>query len=735
MIAGKILKIFKKGAKAASKHKGKKGTVAAVQWPAGIRIGIFGHQNSGKTVYLTVLNEESKISKELQISVTDNATAGEFLNNYRQIWGLGTSADSGTVVDMHGERKFPDSTKAEKVLQFTAILNRTHKIPVVTYDYNGEAVSIAKQSELSDKVFDFMTGCDGILFFFDPKILGAEIEIQSHAASFVNMLEQIAPLSSRMPIPVGLVVTKADILPGFTGESQTVLVGAEDEQFFSDDFEIFLEKVLNSNRIASNAQWAGSVRNILVKLREFLRVVVGRTLNFQIFFISNTGDTPEKIGVDVGRSVYMPPSKIRPSGVKEPFAWILGAIMKNRRLTKLRSVTKFVAIISIAWMLLYSLPFIYHFSFLLPRPYNVEESILKNYDGNVLGTSQSERSTIMNAYSRYKDSWLVKKMFRDFQIPAKRIYDTYRGFNTNKSIEKLENLINRFSLIVRDSASWPKLNPANDSIIYTDRHDTLIADLEELHVGDETSALYRRSDRALTFWDLFNRYIQGRRDSVSVGLIMEQVQLYRESAKNISSAENKLMETMSGLATAQKKVVAKQVDTQKGLEEYEGLKKRINNSTDAAFLLGRAVRELKQIKGRLHSSNAEQIAAINSYLKAVERYDKKRQYTCKLETVPDMGHLHIEVTPDGQSPQWNVKTQLLEGDEHQMEWRTGYDIHIAFDELKHNCQWGNIPSDKIVLKDKYSLFGLEGNLTFPNIGKTITISFKGGLKEKLPKLK
>ena len=60
---------------------------------------------------------------------------------------------------------------------------------------------------------------------------------------------------------------------------------------------------------------------------------------------------------------------------------------------------------------------------------------------------------------------------------------------------------------------------------------------------------------------------------------------------------------------------------------------------------------------------------------------------------------------------------------------------IDFDDLKHTCQWGNIPSDKIVLQVKYSLFEMEGNISFPNLGKTIGISFKGGLKEKLPKLK
>ncbi|MCX6826024.1 MAG: hypothetical protein NTV06_01965, partial [candidate division Zixibacteria bacterium] len=129
----KILKVFKFGSKQVSKHQGKK-VEGGYSWPAGLRIGIYGHANCGKTVYFTVLNEECKISKDLQISVTDNATAAEFLSNYRSIWGLGTATDAGTVVDLRGEKKFPEPTAADKLLLFTAILDRKKKIPVVAYD-------------------------------------------------------------------------------------------------------------------------------------------------------------------------------------------------------------------------------------------------------------------------------------------------------------------------------------------------------------------------------------------------------------------------------------------------------------------------------------------------------------------------------------------------------------------------------------------------------------------------
>ncbi|MEW5923577.1 MAG: hypothetical protein AB1746_06280 [Candidatus Zixiibacteriota bacterium] len=719
----------------ASKQKGKKGEGGGgLVWPSGTRIGVFGHDNSGKTVYFTVLNEECKISKDLQISVTDNATAGEFLSNYRSIWGLGTTGDAGTVVDFKGEQKFPDPTKSDKVLQFTAVLNRRKKIPVVTYDYNGKGVSISDRGEMSDKIFDFMGGCNGILFFYDPKILGAELQTQAHVASFVNMMEHLAPLNKRLPIPVALVVTKADVLPGYS-ENQTILVSGEEEHFIAEDFELFVEKVLNSNRIASSSDWAGSVRNILVKLREFLRIVVGRTLDFQIFFVSSTGSTPEKIGADVGHSIYAPPAKIRPIGVREPFYWILSAITRAKKIALFRKAAKFVALISAIWMLFYSLPFLYHFKILYPKPQRVEHNILKAYDGNQLNTTDAERQSIIREYRNYETRWLVRQVFPDFQLPAKKIREIYSDFNIGKAIARLDNLILDFSRIVKDSTLWPRINPSNDSLILQPDHEKLLAGLNELHVGDEGSTLYVRSGRTLIYWQLFTQYLAYRDDTTAAVAIQDQVKFDRANSRDLSAAENQLGDALNGIAKIKKQVVAQIVDSKQAVEEFEEIKDRINNSTEPAFVLGKAVNDLKKIRGKLNpATDNAQISAIDTYLKDVEKWSKKRRYVYKISSIPEMGHIHVEVTSKGDNPTWPLETQFLEGDEYALEWKIDDDIHIAFDELKHNCQWGKMPSDKTVLKGKYSLFDMDGSILFNNIGKTIIISFTPSLKDQLPKL-
>ena len=154
----KLGKLFKGGSKG-----GKKGG-SSFEWPSGTRIGIYGHANSGKTVYLTVLNEECKIGKDLQLSITDTATASDILSNYRAIWGVGTETGSGTVVDLRGEKKFPDPTPDGKLLLFNAIVDRSNKYSVCTYDYGGKAISLNSSGELADKVADFTLGCDGLLF-------------------------------------------------------------------------------------------------------------------------------------------------------------------------------------------------------------------------------------------------------------------------------------------------------------------------------------------------------------------------------------------------------------------------------------------------------------------------------------------------------------------------------------------------------------------------------------------
>jgi hypothetical protein len=253
-----------------------------------------------------------------------------------------------------------------------------------------------------------------------------------------------------------------------------------------------------------------------------------------------------------------------------------------------------------------------------------------------------------------------------------------------------------------------------------------------MHIGGEESVLFIRSDRMLNYWGLFTRFIKDGNDSTLTEEITKQVDFDRNNAKNYSGTEEKLGEALLNLVAEKESKVQSVV----GLGEYDKIREQINNSSDPAYVLGRAVKELKKIKGKLISgAYSKQISAIDTYLNEVESWHTRRQYTCVLETVPDMGHLHIEVTRSGRSPSWSKETQLLEGEEVKLKWKIGDVIHIAFDELKYPCTWGKKSSDKKILQGKYALFAMEGEIAFRNIGKTVTIKFKKRLRDRLPKLR
>ncbi|HWR83013.1 MAG TPA: GTPase domain-containing protein [Candidatus Deferrimicrobium sp.] len=737
MRLSKLFKFAKKGAKAAAKHRGKAAPAGGFEWPSGVRVGVFGHANSGKTVYFTVLNEECKVAKNLQISVTDSATAGDFLTNYRRIWGVGAATGVGTVVDLREEKKFPDPTSVDRVLQFKAIIDRTKKVPIVAYDYDGKAVSISEGHQLADKVFDFMSVCDGILFFFDPKVLGAELQTQAHVASFVNMLERLAPLHRRLPIPVALVVTKADVLPGFTSENQTILISGEDEHMLADDYELFLEKVLASPKIAANAAWAGTVRDALVKLRDLLRVVVTRTLNFQIFFISSTGQPPERIGTEVGRSVYAPPARMTPIGVREPFYWLLKAIARSRGIRRVRTLARVVAVLGLLWIALCSFPYLYHFKVLLPAATQAEDNILESYSGNRLRASNDEKARIIRAYNSYERSLTTKWFFPRYLVPAGQIRAIYSRAHTNVATDELNRLIDQMTTVVRERSLWPAFNPANDSLILSETHRQIETDLKSYRTGDETSPVYARADRVLTLWELFKTAILTPADTTPWGKVAEQINYDTKlHAKEQSKEEIALTGALTDAVLGRMQQKAKAETAQKAGSELDDLMSQINANPDRKYRVGDAVDKLKSIKAALQDNPARQqdIQRIDEYLSQAEYFNKPQTYHFVLTSCPPDHHIHIMVRKGGKGGVWPKGEQLLMGDKFTLEWKSGDHVLIGIDEKHVNKpeSWGESPKDLKELKDRLSLFDMDGTLTFPG-GQSIGIGCEDDLDSKLPK--
>jgi GTPase SAR1 family protein len=731
----KFFKLGQKGAKRAKKAKG--AAAAAPAWPEGTRVGVFGHENSGKTVFFTALYTQSKTTKDFHVSVRDNATANEFFKNDMAIKGVDVdSGGTGTIAAKSVPKKFPERTVKDLVLQFTAILDGAKKIPVVTYDYNGKAASISERSDEAEKIRSFMADADGLLFFFDPKILRADPEVQARVSSFVNILELIVSLKSRLPIPVGLVITKADTLPGYTGEDKTILIRPKDEQVIAEDYDGFLERVLGFESLADDREWASSVRNVLVKLREFIRVVVGRTLDFQIFFVSSTGNKPEKIGEEIGRSIYAPPEKVNPCGVTEPFHWILGSIVRSRRLNVLRRISALIVAVSIIWIALWSIPYLINFGGLRSAT-GTERKAVKEAGGDSRLMSSTQTTDVFNAYKRYAGNWFVRKMFPEYQVQAARMKDLYGGIGTTSAAGRIDAILVQLAGLLGDEKTRPVYDRAKKSVKMNDSAKRLLDELKELHSGDENEPTYKRAGRALFLWGLYEKYLMNTSDAAIPNSIWEQIAAnakspdYNESERKYGAA----LMNIVGKASPQEVPTLQEVNANLG--EYDALKGQIDGENpDPEFVLGEAVTKLQAIRaGLVPGVNNAQISAIDAFLSEAKQWDRARTYSFRLQSVPGDGHIHYEVTESGENPRWDkVGMQYFQGDKIDLEWQPGDEIHIAYDDAGAEEHWGKTSTDMIVLRGKYSIFDMDGSVTLLK-GTRIQFSYKGGLKAQLPKLK
>lgn len=714
----------------AAPSKDKKKDGGGFDWPSGARVGVFGHSNAGKTVYFTVLNEDCKVARDLQISVTDNATANELLINFKRIWGVGTHAGPGTHVDLREERKFPDLSQRDRVLQLTAIIDRSQKVPVVTYDYPGSAIDISAASDYTDKVADFMANCDGLLFFFDPKVLGSEYQCHTHVASFVSMLEKLAPLEDRLPIPVALVITKADTLPGFSGEEQTVLVGAEEEPVVCQDYETFLERVLTSDRVTRDAAWAGTVRDILVKTKEFIKVVVGRTLDFQIFFVSQTGESPEKVGAEEGRSLYKPPEKVRPVGVRKPMYWLVKAIARNRSLNKMRAFNRWVRLISTGVVIAVSFFYALHFWFFLARVTSLHSATVG--DKHESECTVSELNHLSSKYSIYSSNWMVRPLFPAFAIQAHNMARKLDTLETGKSTNLFDDVLKEFGMVIGNEDLWPTPTPTRDGVIHTGRSQLLDNSLNSaVAQTDSGSVPYLRAQRTLELWELFKACIPAMTDPTKLELLHSTIDRYQNTpGVEISSGETQLFIKLLDVKAREeeKKSAATAVVN---FPEYV---ERINGNEDIEYRLDGAVSELEELRKKLVPGSKE-YKAIGKYKAAANKFKREATYNYQISYLPDGAHIHVEVTTQAGMPQWTVADEWYKGSTHEITWSPNMVIHVAIclgDNT--NCQWGKRATDHTKLDNKYSIFDMDGELLFSS-GAKAKFSFSPSLRKGLPKLK
>ncbi len=731
----------KKAKLAASGKKGGKPAVTT-QWPSGIKIGIVGHGYTGKTVLYTVLYEESRFAGELQLSVSDTATSNELVKNTRAITGRAVSEGPGTRFERMGDKSFPDATMHDLILRFTAILNGSAKVPVVCYDFPGEILSLGGNPEQREKAIDFFCNCDALIFVFDPKLRFDELGCRSRVETFVTILERIAPHQGRIPIPIALMVTKSDTLAGFGDEAQITLLTPENEHAISEDFDTFVAKVMTEPALTRNQTWAGEVRDILVKSRELLRVVLGRTLDFQIFFVSATGQPPIKIGSDVGHSKYRPPDKLTPIGVKAPFYWILQAIARNKSISRFRTVAKWTSIVAAIWIIVYSIPFMFHFWYQLPFTTRVEDTAREHYpSANYFTMPKEPRNQIRNAYERYSKSFVVKQFFPGYALVAQDIYRKYTSASVDDLERELKVSLDKFTGIVRDTALWPSRKVDGGDSLFVDDLDAS----EFVKVGDnfqsiasaapENSTLKTDADRAVWMWQKFRSMIFAPDDPELLKQMRDRV------AQDKAQMGPALVEAFSGLGqVVQAKTVVQQTRKEAGQlgSEIGGLFDRINASTDLMYRVKGAVRELKEARQTLSvdpANNANAISKIDRYVQGIEAFSKRGDYAYRATNIPAGHHLHIMVKEPGRPDAW-VRGQTVTSTfpkPYVLKWKAGDEIHIALDPDNHDGKdeyWGERSEVKRILNSDFALFEMEGTLTIGS--QSVTIVFDKKLIDILP---
>jgi len=274
------------------------------------------------------------------------------------------------------------------------------------------------------------------------------------------------------------------------------------------------------------------------------------------------------------------------------------------------------------------------------------------------------------------------------------------------------------------------MNPSDKTLLTKREHESIINELNGFHAGDSGTVLFKRSGRVLNYWELFTKSILNPSDTATWETIRQQVlQDQNLYASELSNTEKDLGRALGeGRRVTVEKVVAQQAGV-----AFDDVIERINGNTDPAFRLGKAVQDLTKIRGQLNPTvDAANIGKIDRYIQAAKSFEQKQKFKLKIEKISDKDHLHVEIVDAGKSPRWAEFSQLFEGDELTIKWQIGDEIHLAYDLKSAPEGWGKEASDRRTFKGKYALFEISGDITFSNVGKTISLSLTPSVEDLLP---
>jgi hypothetical protein len=518
-----MLKYFKKAAKFKGKVKRPEAKGEKVDRSI-YRIGLFGHTSVGKTVFLTVAYAFSKDAPDFQLLAMGD-TQAYLEENFNLLKGRGDQA----AADKTQARKFPNSTYPERKLSFSAQLGKTVNIPLEILDYWGKNLYIDSPMGIQQNVMDFFQLCDCVLFFIDPEAINNEGELAKRTSSFTHVIKQLSGRQRKLNIPVGLVIAKADELPGFKSGLQSTLISGGAGYIKGMRFNDFLNKVIKQPYLADYPEWKNTIRAVLSRLQSFFIPLIKSTLDYQVFFVSSTGVVPQEVSDKSGAKVKVPPADFRPLGVIQPIEWALRRIRACRLAVVFNVVLKWFVFAALLVLILVSSLNIYNkmkIDSLINKVANVKLDRLEAYSG------------LASAFNSYTNDIMVKLFFGDFRQVTNAKYDHFAGISGD---DRLKAQFKQFNL-VKDSVGVLLSvtgEPGTDTITYKSTLSSLnnlIAIAEDLERSIKTqgySTTWMVND--LKSWKDMAANMPSVKDHQTVAkLINEYMELKKDLADNLA---------------------------------------------------------------------------------------------------------------------------------------------------------------------------------------------------------
>ncbi len=362
---------------------------------------VFGHSNAGKTVYFSVLYELLKGNADFKLSPLDNETAANLIENYNLMRGKLLRIRDGRQVEIEGERKFPTMTSETRILKFGLDMSVRKGVKFYTVDYKGETLSIAQPGELRKQFSKFFPFARAALFFLDASVLDTDVLLREQIAAFQTILHDLRDCVPKR-LPVGIVITKADFLDGFSPANPVDLVPSGAAVYKGRRKDSFISGLTKVNRGRFGEVWTKTTERIARTLGNLVDSVSAYTLDFQVFFVSATGG----MGKTTTGAVE-PPRDISPSGVADPLMWAFRRIMFNKRKAFWRYLVKWAFALCLIWVAGFSLINLYHQLSLYKDLEKADDYTWKNLRPTEDGVNPSYYEMARSNYKKYDDRLII----------------------------------------------------------------------------------------------------------------------------------------------------------------------------------------------------------------------------------------------------------------------------------------------------------------------------------------